>query len=144
VSPDPSDFDSADVDAVTRRVVAGLAGDRNDTDARGAEAEGEDIAQELVLADLLEGADGCHVVSPWLSEPATIAVSMAINRPQAIDDAPAGPERSGGWRRSDFLGPREEWASQRPHALSCAGRRAQGKKVAPPPLQQGDRGAAVL
>src|SRR5713101_10047740 len=28
--------------------------------------------------------------SPWLFEPATIAASMAIDRPQAIDDAPLG------------------------------------------------------
>jgi len=33
-------------------------------------------------------------------EPATIAASMAIYRPEAIDDAPAcGPEHSGGRRR---------------------------------------------
>ena len=33
-------------------------------------------------------------------EPATTAASMAIGKPEAIDDAPArGPERSGGWRR---------------------------------------------
>jgi hypothetical protein len=35
---------------------------------------------------------------PGCLEPAIIAVSMAIDRPQAIGDAPAGPERSGGWR----------------------------------------------
>jgi hypothetical protein len=35
-----------------------------------------------------------------LFEPATIAASMAICRPKAIDDAPVfGPKRSGGWRR---------------------------------------------
>jgi hypothetical protein len=45
------------------------------------------------------GVGDRHVISPSLSEPATIAVSMAIDRPQAIDDAPVGPERSGGWRR---------------------------------------------
>jgi hypothetical protein len=28
---------------------------------------------------------------------------MAIKRPQAIDDAPSGPERSAGWWGSDFL-----------------------------------------
>src|SRR3984893_2690275 len=40
-------------------------------------------------------------------EPATTAASMAIGRPEAIDDAPArGPERSGGWRRRDFLASR--------------------------------------
>jgi hypothetical protein len=63
-------------------------------------------------------------------DPATIAVSMAIDRPQAIGDAPAGPERSGGWRRRDFLASRGMGE-------------AQGKKVAPPPLRQDDRGAAV-
>src|SRR5215510_8684257 len=60
-----------------------------------------------------------------LVEPATIAASMAICRPKAIDDAPVfGPERSGGWRRGEFLVLREEWA------------KAQGKKVDPPPLRQ--------
>jgi hypothetical protein len=35
-----------------------------------------------------------------LFEPATIAASMAILRPKAIDDAPVcGLERSGGWWR---------------------------------------------
>ncbi|HKD31327.1 MAG TPA: hypothetical protein VKC66_36160, partial [Xanthobacteraceae bacterium] len=47
------------------------------------------LALELV-AGLLEGTDGCHVVSPWLFEPATIAASIAIDRPQAIDAAPVG------------------------------------------------------
>jgi hypothetical protein len=40
-------------------------------------------------------------------EPATTAASMAICRPEAIDDAPGcGPERSGGWRRGEFLASR--------------------------------------
>ena len=44
---------------------------------------------------------------------------MAICRPKAIDDAPVfGPERSGGWRRRDFLGSRGMGE-------------AQGKKVDP-------------
>jgi hypothetical protein len=38
-----------------------------------------------------------------LFEAATIEASMAIDRPQAIDAAPLGPERSGGCRRRDFL-----------------------------------------
>src|SRR5947209_17734652 len=79
---------AADEDAVARRVVAGPAGLGNDADALGLDAEGEDLALELV-AGLLEGTDGSHVVAPWLSEPATTAVSMAIDRPQAIDGAPA-------------------------------------------------------
>src|ERR1700722_10877308 len=39
-------------------------------------------------------------------EPATTAASMAMDRPRTIDDAPAGPERSGGRCRSDFLASR--------------------------------------
>jgi hypothetical protein len=40
-------------------------------------------------------------------EPATTAASMAICRPEAIDDAPAcGPEHRGGWRRGEFLASR--------------------------------------
>src|SRR5207253_9019639 len=39
-------------------------------------------------------------------EPATTAASMAICRPRTIGEAPAGPERSGGRCRSDFLASR--------------------------------------
>src|SRR5713226_7787228 len=87
--PRGADLRFAREDPVARRVVAGPAGLRNDADAFGLDAQGDDLALELV-AGLLEGTDGCHVVSPWLFEPATIAASMAIVRPQAIDDAPAG------------------------------------------------------
>jgi hypothetical protein len=38
--------------------------------------------------------------------------------------------------------PREEWAQ--PGVPALAGWQAQGKKVSPPPLRQGDRGFAVL
>ena len=56
---------------------------------------------------------------------------MAIEGPGAIDDALAcEPEHSGGWRAGGFLVSRGMGA-------------AQGKKVARPPLRQGDRGAAV-
>ena len=65
----------------------------------GLDAQGHDVALVLV-AGLLEGTDVSHVTSPLLFEPATIAASMAICRPEAIGDAPArGPEQSGGWRR---------------------------------------------
>ena len=40
----------------------------NDADAFGLDAESDDLALELV-AGLLEGADVCHVTSPWLFEP---------------------------------------------------------------------------
>src|SRR5262245_851797 len=53
------------------------------------------------------------------SSAATIAASMAICRPKAIDDAPVfGPERSGGRRGRDFLASRGMGE-------------AQGKKVDP-------------
>jgi hypothetical protein len=63
------------------------------------DAQGADLALEF-LTRLPECADICHVTSPWLFEPATIAASMAVSRRKAIADAPVfGPERSGGWRR---------------------------------------------
>jgi hypothetical protein len=66
-------------------------------------------------------------------EPATTAASMAICRPEAIDDAPAcWPERSGGWRRRGFLGFREEWPEAR-------GRKSRRRRCG-----SGDRGEAVL
>src|SRR6266481_6277436 len=110
---------SADKDPVAWRVVAGPVGLRNDADAFGLDAEGDDLALELV-AGLLEGTDGCHFVSPWLFEPATIAASMAIDRLQAIDDAPLGAgaqrrmatERPPPSRGHPFLA-REEWAQPR-------------------------------
>jgi hypothetical protein len=56
-------------------------------------------------------------------EPATTAASMAIRKPEAIDDAPlAGRSAAEDGGRESFL-IREEWAS------------AQGKKVDPPPLR---------
>src|ERR1700750_2463593 len=68
----------------------------------------------------------------WLFGTATIAASMAIRRPKAIDDAPIlGPERSGGWRRRDFLASRGMGE-------------AQGKKVSPRHCGIVDRGPAVL
>ena len=80
-------------------VLAGPIGVGDNADAFGLDAQGHDFALELV-AGLLEGADACHVTSPLLFEPATIAASMAICRPKATDDAPVcGPERNGGWRR---------------------------------------------
>src|SRR6516162_1571589 len=58
---------------------------------------------------------------------------MAICRPKAIDDAPVfGPERSGGWRRGEFLVLREEWAKPR------------GRKSTRRRCVRGDRGAAAL
>src|SRR5262249_3133844 len=80
-----------------------------------------------IVAGLLEGANICHVKSPWLYEPATIAASMVICRPKVIAAAPAfGPERSGGWRRRDFLGSRG-MGEPRFRALA-RGSKARGRK----------------
>src|SRR5260221_361596 len=103
--PGGADLCAADKDPVAWRVVAGPVGLRNDADAFGLDAEGDDLALELV-AGLLEGTDGCHVVSPWLFEPATTAASLAIGRPQAIDDAPLG---AGAQRRMAAFLARKEW-----------------------------------
>src|SRR5262249_24331050 len=86
---------------------------RNDADALGLDAQGDDLALQLV-AGLLEGADGCHIVSPWLFESATIAASMAIDRPQAIDDAPlrAGAQRRMAAARPPPSGGLAFWAGE--------------------------------
>src|SRR5258708_1107760 len=62
--PGGADLGAADKDPVARRVVAGPAGLRDDADAFGLDAESDDLALQFV-AGLLEGTDGCHVVSPW-------------------------------------------------------------------------------
>jgi hypothetical protein len=65
-------------------------------------------------------------------EPATIAASMAICRPKAIDDAPIfGPSAAEDGGGETFL-PREEWAKPR-------GRKSHRRRCG-----IGDRGAAVL
>lgn len=63
---------------------------------------------------------------------------MAIVGPEAIDDAPEGPQRSGGWRREDFLGPaRNDGPPGVPTRPAVWGGCRQGKKVDPPPLRHG-------
>src|SRR5229473_241779 len=60
--PGGADLGAADKHPVARCVVAHPVGLRNDADAFGLDAQGDDLALELV-AGLLEGTDGCHVVS---------------------------------------------------------------------------------
>jgi hypothetical protein len=81
--------------------------------------EGEDIAQILAVANVREGTDGSHVASPWLSEPATIAVSMAIKRPQAIDDAPVRAVAQRRMTAQQLSCLREEWAKPRGRKSRC-------------------------
>src|SRR5258708_40022866 len=85
----------------------------NDAAALGLEDQGDDLALEF-LAGFLERADVSHVTSPccfraprpprprWRSE------SRRRSTPHLL-----GPQRSGGWRRRDFLGHREDWAKPR-------------------------------
>src|SRR5262249_50153788 len=73
---------------------------------------------------------GCS--SPRPSRPRWRSEGRTRSRPH-----PLGPEHSGGWRRRDFLGSRGMGAAGVP---ALAGWQAQGKKVSPPPLRQGDRG----
>src|ERR1700738_2039485 len=54
---------SADEDSVAWSFVVGGAGFRDDADAFGLQAEGDDLALEIV-SDLLERTDGSHVTSP--------------------------------------------------------------------------------
>src|SRR5215471_16521033 len=97
--PRGADLGAADKHPVARRVVASPIGLGDDADALGLDAQGDDFPRSS-LPDFLKVPMVAISFSPWLFEPATIAASMAIDRPQAIDDAPAcGPEPSGGWRR---------------------------------------------
>src|SRR6266487_79602 len=72
--PGGPDLGAANIDPVAGGVVAGPVGLRDNADALGLDAQGDDLALELG-AGLLEGADACHVTSPLLFEPATIAAS---------------------------------------------------------------------
>src|SRR5712692_7913743 len=145
--PRGTDLCAADKDPVAWSVVAGPIGLRNDADAFGLDAEGDDLTLELV-ACLLEGTDGCHFASPWLFEPATIAASMAIvsrrrstTHAQGRSTAEDGGGETPAFAGACFLGSRGMGAAGVP---ALAGWQAQGKKVSPPPLRQGDRGFAVL
>src|SRR6266481_7498201 len=66
--PGGADLCAADKDPVARRVVAGPVHFRNDADAFGLDAQGDDFPLQLVAA-LLEGTDGCHVFLLGCSSP---------------------------------------------------------------------------
>src|SRR5882724_9951740 len=114
--PGGADLGSADEDSVAWSFVVGWAGFRDDADAFGLQAEGDDLALEIV-SDLLERTDGSHVTSP---------VCVSSPRPPRPRWRSTGRGRSAthpkGWSAAEdavvetFL-PREEWAL------------AQGKKV---------------
>src|SRR6267154_709873 len=126
--PGGADLCAADKDPVAWSVVAGPAGLRNDADAFGLDAQGDDLALELI-AGLLEGPDGCHVGF-------SLAVRARDHRGLDGDRQTAGDRRRTPWGRSTaedggggtFLA-REEWAQ--PGLPALAGWQAQGKKVSP-------------
>src|SRR5262249_20244293 len=129
--PGGPDLGAADIDPMAGGVFAGPVGLGDDADALGLDAQGDDLALVLV-AGLLEGADACHVTSPWCSSP----------RPSRPRWRSAGRRRSAthpSWGRSagedgggeTFL-PREEGAKPR-------GRKSHRRRCG-----TGDRGADVL
>src|ERR1700722_16011489 len=61
--PGGADLRSAHEDAVARSLIVGGVGFGDDADAFGLQAEGDDLALEIV-SDLLERTDGSHVTSP--------------------------------------------------------------------------------
>src|SRR5882724_12518282 len=61
--PGGADLGPTHKDSVAWSFVVGGAGFRDDADAFGLQAEGDDLALEIV-ADLLERTDGSHVTSP--------------------------------------------------------------------------------
>src|SRR5712671_2607022 len=126
--PGGADLGAADKDPVAWRVVAAPVGLRNDADASGLDAEGDDLALELVAAGLLEGPDGCHVVF-------SLAVRARDHRGLDGDRQAAGDRRRTPWGRSaaedgggeTFLA-REEWANRGPRALGARSGEPRGRK----------------
>ena len=90
LGPGGADLGAPNIDAVAGSVIVGPVGLGDDAHALGLDAEGDDFSLELV-AGFLECANVSHKCSPCslFFEPATIAASMAINRPEAIGAAPA-------------------------------------------------------
>src|SRR5262249_7893473 len=81
--PRGADLGAADKHPVAWRVVAAPVGLRDDADAFGLDAQRDDLALQLV-AGLLEGADGCHLVSPWLFRARDHRGLDGDRQPQAI------------------------------------------------------------
>jgi hypothetical protein len=87
----------------------------------------------MALTFLKEPMFAMVVLLDLCFEPATIAASMAIDWPEAIDAAlDFEPERSGGWRGADLFAARGMPAQPA------------GERSRRPPLRQGDRGKAVF
>ena len=96
--PGGADLGAADKNPVGGGVLARGPQVGDEAHALGLQAEGEDFAG-VFGAGLLEGADGRHVLSPFLLFRARVlAASMAIDSPEATAGAPPsrGPDSTGG------------------------------------------------
>ena len=86
-----ADLGAADQNPVTGSVLAGGAQVGDDAHALGLDAEGDDFAGVLVVAGLLEGADGCHFKSPFsVSEPAPLRPRWRSTGRRRLTAHPAG------------------------------------------------------
>src|SRR6266852_1755737 len=93
-------------DPVARRVVVDPVGLGDDADALGLQAQGDDLALEL-LAGFLERADVSHVTSPCcFRAPRPPRPRWRSESRRRLTPHLLGPQRSGGWRRRDFLASR--------------------------------------
>src|ERR1700722_15582026 len=127
--PGGADLRSAHEDAVARSLIVGGIGFGDDADAFGLQAEGDDLALEIV-SDLLERTDGSHVTSP---------VVFRARDHRGLDGDlqgrgrsathPKGPERSGGRCRSDFLASRGMGLTGVPAGLAPWGEKPRGRKL---------------
>src|SRR5277367_6408547 len=129
--PGGPDLGPAHVDPVAGGVVVGPVGLRDDADALGLQAQGNDLALELV-AGLLERTDVGHVTSPWL---------FRARDHRGLDgDRPAGGDRrrtrsrAGAWRRT---------AAGELSCLARNGLQPRGRKFHRRRCGSGDRGAAA-
>src|SRR5277367_1255475 len=133
--PGGPDLGPADVDPVAGGVVVGPVGLRDDADALGLQAQGNDLALELV-AGLLERTDVGHVTSPWLFR-ARDHRGLDGDRP-ARGDRRRTRSRAGAWRRTEageLSCLARNGLNRGPHVACPVGWESQGKKVSPTTLR---------
>ena len=139
LGPGCPDLRPADEDAVAGRVVVGPAGFGDDAHVSRLDAEGDDFALKF-FAVFLEGADIGHGSLLSFCFRARDHRGLDGDRqPDAIDVAPAGPQRSGGWRTGGFVVSR---GMTRGAALQRRKARVRGRNPPGRHCGIGDRGEA--